>query len=495
MTAGMFKVCAGVIGLACTLTSGLSAQSAECKINDGSPYQVNGAKQYVLQAANSRYPDQVPKLLQSAVRVLTDDPEKIDNEAGRQFVLLRAYAQWMQKQNASIVMRRGDLGFTKNPDGTQNMLLAIDSAATAVEKLMPQCQETVAPYRSRFLAEILNNSITSLNADKNDSAAYYARTALLVSRNDPRPWNVLVAVYQKKDQPDSAMMAMQKVVELAGSDTSHAKLLQQTRYNLAVLNIQEAAAKEGAEQTELVAKARVLLEAYLKDSPDDASAKQALARTLRMSGDTTAAVALFTEMVKTPDKFTDIQLFEAASSAASSGQDSNAVTLFEAGLKKNPYHRTALLNLSNVLFQLKDTDRMGPAIRRAMELDPNYDTGWRLYAGYWQLRARQETDAAKKKMWNDSTLFYLDKQSKTNPRIDVNLAAKNGNAFEIQGTLVNEGPASASFTIKFELLDAAGGVVATKDVAVGPVESKANATFSVKVDAPAAVGYRYQPVK
>jgi hypothetical protein len=96
---------------------------------------------------------------------------------------------------------------------------------------------------------------------------------------------------------------------------------------------------------------------------------------------------------------------------------------------------------------------------------------------------------------NDSVLFYLDKQTKTNPRVEITLAQKTGNAYEVQGTVTNETAAAASYTLKFELLDAAGAVVGTKDVAVGPVDAKSNATFALKVDAPKAVGFRYAPIK
>ncbi len=495
MKATLWKTVGRAAAVISALPVALSAQNTECKINDSSPYQVNGAKQYVISAAAAKKADEVPRHLKNAVKVLTDDPSKINNEIGRQYMLLRTYAQWLQQDGVSMTMKRGDLGFTENPNGTHNLLLAIDSAANVVQKAMPQCAGTVGQYRGKFLAEIMNKSIQALNADQPDSAAFYARTSLLVASTDPRPWNVLTAVYSKRGQTDSAMMAMEHVIELSGSDTLYRKVKQQSRYNLAVMMLQRADAAGSTTKDQDIAKSRALLEAYLKDTPGDAGAQQALGRALRMSGDTTAVVALFKEMVDTPDKFTDVQLFEAASTAASSGQDANAVKLFEAGLKKNPYHRVALLNLANVLFGMKDTERMGPVVQRVMALDPNYDSGWRLMAGYWQLRGRTEADAAKKKAWNDSTLFYLDKQTKTNPRVDITTAGKSGNAYELQGTVTNESAATASYTMKFELLDAAGTVVATKDVAVGPVESKANASFAVKIDAPKAVGFRYAPIK
>lgn len=495
MKATLWKTVGRSVAVLGALPVALSAQTGECKINDSSPFQVNGAKQYVISAAAARRPDEVPKHLKNAVKVLTDNPGQINNEAGRQFMLLRTYSQWLQRDGAQIIMTRGDVGFTQNPAGTHNLLLAVDTAAKALTALMPQCAATVAPYQTRFLGEILNKSIAALNADQLDSATYFAKMSLMAASTDPRPWNVLNTVYSKKGMTDSAMYAMERVIELSGSDTVFKKVKQQSRYNLAVMTLQRAEEAKGPAADADIAKARGLLEAYLKDAPGEAAAQQALARALRLSGDTTAVVAIFSEMLQAPEKFTDVQLFEAASTAASSRKDAEAVKLFEAGLKQNPYHRVALLNLANVLFGMKDTERMGPVVQRVTALEPNYDAAWRLTAGYWQLRARNEADAAKKKIYNDSTLFYLDRQSKTNPRIDIIMSGKSNNSFEVQGTLTNESKAAASYTVKFELLDAAGTVVATKDVAVGPVEASGNAQFSLKVEAPKAVGFRYAPIK
>jgi hypothetical protein len=147
------------------------------------------------------------------------------------------------------------------------------------------------------------------------------------------------------------------------------------------------------------------------------------------------------------------------------------------------------------LFDLKDAARMGPAVQALMAIDPNFERGWRLVAGYWQLKSRAEEDAAKKRIYNDSTLFYLDKQSKTNPKIDVTLAAKSGTSYQVQGSVVNDGQVAGSWTMKLELLDETGAVVASKDVAIGPVEPGSGTTFSVRIEAPKAVAFRYAPIK
>ncbi len=489
------RVAQATTALVLALPGVLASQENKCEINDGSPYQVNGGKQYVLAAASSKRPDEIPKHLANAIRVLTDNAEKIGNEPGRQWVLLRTYSQFLQQDGAAYIMPRGKMGFTTNPQGTQNVLLALDSAASAVERLMPQCKSMVQPYRARFFTEIHNKFVAAINADQNDSASFYAHLELQVASSDPRTWNDLSAVYQRQNQTDSAMTAMAKIIELSGTDTLFKKVKQQSRYNLAIILLQKAETENGAAKDKSLKLGRALLEEYLKEAPGEAAATQALGRALRLSGDTAAVKAIFGDMVTNPDRFTDIQLFEAASNASASGRDAEAAKLFESGLKKNPYHRIALLNLSNVLFQLKDAERMGPVSQRLIEVDPNSADTWRMHAGYWQLRQRAETDAAKKKMFGDSTLAAIASRDKVNPRVSVFLAAKSGTSFQVQGNVNNESEKVGSWTIKFELLDAMGAVVATKDVAVGPVDPGSSSTFSLKVEAPKAVAYRYAPVK
>lgn len=476
------------------LPGALSAQGA-CKINDSSPFQINGAKQYVTMAASSRKADEVPKHLKNAIKVLTESPDRINNEAGRQDLLARAYVQWLKRDGAQYVMKRGDVGFVTNVDGSHNLLLALDSSVVALEKMAPECNARVRPYRDQFMNEIYNKSVAAMNADQNDSSIYYAKLALQIGSTDPRPWNVMSAVYQKMDKIDSATFAMEKVISLAGTDSIYKKVKQQSRYNLAVITLTQADQAKGAEKDQKVQKARTLLEAYLKESPGEASATQALGRAMRLSGDTAAVASVFADMVKAPEKFTADQLFEAASNAAASARDADAVTLFEAGLKKNPNHRVALLNLANVLFQMKDADRMGPVTLRLISVDPNDPNTWRMHGGYWQLKTRVETDAAKKKAYGDSTLAALKNRDGVNPKVSVFLAAKSGNSYQVQGNVQNEGSAAGSWTLKFELLDETGAVVASKDVPVGPIDAGSSTTFSLKVDAPKAIAYRYAPIK
>lgn len=496
MQARMLKQVVGgaALGLMLPLTGVAFAQD-DCKINDGSPYQLAGARNYVTMAANARYPSEIPKHLANAIKVLTDDPEKIKNETGRNFLLLRTYAQYLQREGTAYIMRRGDLGFTKNPDGMHNILLAIDSAATSLIAAQPECKERVEPYRARFMTEVFNKAAQYTQDEQYDSALYYADLASSVASADPRPWNVKWAVYDAKKQQDSAKIAMLKVIELAGTDTLYRPIAQQHRYNLAIMTLNEADALEGSAKDMKVNEARALLDAYLKVQPNDPNGMQALGRALRMSGDTAAVAGLFKNMIDSPDSFTEIQLFEGASNAAEIDRFDDAEKLFAAGLAKNPYHRLGLLNAANVYFNMRDPVKMEPVARRLLEVDPNSADARQVYAGFWQVKQRAETDDAKKKAYADSTLAAFQAVQELNPRVEVVRSGKQGNNYVLVGNVWNSSDKEGSWTIKFELLNNKGEVVSTRDVQVGPVASNAKGEFNVSVEAPQAVAFRYAPLK
>ncbi len=64
-----------------------------------------------------------------------------------------------------------------------------------------------------------------------------------------------------------------------------------------MIKLQAAESQTGEAKDREVARARTLLEEYLKDAPGDASATQALGRAMRLAGDTAAVASVFAEMM------------------------------------------------------------------------------------------------------------------------------------------------------------------------------------------------------
>ncbi|MDQ6612341.1 MAG: FxLYD domain-containing protein [Gemmatimonadota bacterium] len=474
----------------------LMAQDAASKcdeINDGSPFQLKGAGTYIVFIANPKKEDETKRHMKSAIGLLTTDADKIKNETGRQYLLLRLYNAYLGT-GAPFVAKRGDLGYATNTDGTENLLMAIDTAVTYLEANVPTCKAVFRPYRDKYFGEFLNKAIAAMKANNVDSTKFYVRMAQSLSPNDPRTWNVLTAVYNTENKQDSAVYTMNKVIELSGNDPVYKAVRQQARYNIAVLTLNDADAMQGEAKTAGLVKAKALLEAYLKDSPDDTNAKQALARTLTASGDTAAIANIFADMVDHPEKFTWIQLFEAASNASNARRDADAIKLFNNGLALNPYHRDALFNLANALFALKDADRMLPTVQRLLAVDPNNGNAVRLYAGAWQVRRQAEKDKAKGNAMTDSILYWLDREKKLDPRVNVSSAVATAKNYVVRGTVENTGASTASYTMKFQFLDKDGKALASKDVTVGPVAAGASASFSATVEMPGIIAYKYAPI-
>src|SRR4051812_25651674 len=77
-------------GLALTLAAGsAAAQNKACDVNEGRPAPV-GRATYAVQIAQSANPETAAKQLTAAVRSLTENGEKMDNQPGRNFVLGKA---------------------------------------------------------------------------------------------------------------------------------------------------------------------------------------------------------------------------------------------------------------------------------------------------------------------------------------------------------------------------------------------------------------------
>ena len=128
--------------LVLTLSAASAAAGAQekCEINEGSPYQVNSAKIYLGKVQSGKESEKEGHL-KNAVKVLTENPERIKNELGRNWMLARAYYEWSQRPQfkGTLMGTRGQFGFTSNTSQPVDLVAAMDSALTAVEAAAPGC--------------------------------------------------------------------------------------------------------------------------------------------------------------------------------------------------------------------------------------------------------------------------------------------------------------------------------------------------------------------
>jgi len=472
---------------------GLATAQQKCPVDLGSPSQVKNAANALGRAQLPvGSPDDKKKQLRSAVQLVTQNADKIGNPAGRNAVLGQALVVWLQQPGAAPVMKRGDVGYTENAEGTIDLVAAADSAFDVLEASNPACTELSEPYRQQVWGELVNRAATAANAQQPDSAEALARRAAIIYDKRPHAFNVLAAISAQRNDTSAAIGYLKQTIA-AGTDTADAELRRSAMLSLASLTQSQAEAATGEQKQALSKEAVSLYQAYLKEVPGDANAQAALGRALAASGDTAAAGSLFAEMLKDPARYTDMQLFEAGANAANAKRHDDAVKLFEAGLQKNPHYRDALYNLAITHMALENGDAMIPVVRRLVEVDPSNPDSWRLYAAAYQLKQQKATGAAKKTA-TDSVVAYLKKADSMPVRVTVDRFGFDGTKQVVGGSIENLSSTAKSYALKLEFLDAAGKPVATETVNVGPVQPKATQRFDLAVATPGIVAYRYAPL-
>src|SRR6185369_7200863 len=269
------------------------------------------------------------------------------------------------------VATKASLGYTGAPADQIDLVLAADSAFDVVEKAMPPCESETEQYRRVPYVGLVNSAVNLYNAKQIDSAVAIAERALVIYPKSPVAYNVIGNARQSKDDIPGAVDAFKKMVVAIGSDTAFADEKKQAMMNIPQLLAAEADAAEAPKKQEYAKQAAEAYQAYLNDYPNDAGAQSGLARVQLLAGDSDSANKIYSDMLAAPDKYTDMQLLEAGVNAARADRAKDAAQLFEAGLKKNPYYRDGLYNVSVTYLGSNQLDKMPPVLERLVSVDPN----------------------------------------------------------------------------------------------------------------------------
>jgi tetratricopeptide (TPR) repeat protein len=477
----------------------LAAQGT-CEIEVRKPLQLASAVLFIQQHDQQKNDGDRAKLLKQAVKVLTDNPQRIRNEAGRNFLLGGAYVRWFQDQGARAVLRarRGDVGFSENEDGEFFLPTALDEAMGAVEREMPACADSTMRYRNAVFSKVLNTAIAFYNAKQFDPAIEYAHYALQISPRSTlvgTAYQVLANSAQAKGDLPGAIASWEKAIATGGTDAASAPARATASFNLAILTTEHANKQEGAARSAGLRRAAELFKAaadLAPDGPNASTARAAYARSLQEAGDSVAVAGIYAAMLAAPSTYTALQLFEAGVVLANGEKFEDAAKMYEAGLEMNPHYRDALFNLANVYFALRLPEKMAPTVERLRAVDPLNPDVLKLVGAVWQERGRQATDPTAKKLAQDSTIAYIEQAGKLPARVLVNqfTVGRDGTA-TIAGSVENLGTAAADFTLHFEIVDKAGAVVGSTTVTAAGVAPRTSRDFSTQTSAAAPVAWRY----
>jgi len=487
-------------GVAAVAWAAPALAQATCDIDLRKPFQLTSAALYIQKHDQQSNDSDRAKQLKQAIKLLTDNPSRLKNEVARNYLLGGAYVRWFLDQGAAPVLRakRGDLGFSDDPDGEFFLPAALDEAMGAIERAMPACADSTSRFRTAVSSKVLNIAIAHYNAKEYEPAIAYANYALQINPRSAQvgaAYQVLTNAYQATGDLPGAITSLEKSIAAMGTDAASAPARATATFNLAIFTRDRALAQQGADRSAGLRHAAELFTAAADlqpDGPNAARARAASARMLQDAGDTTAVAGIYADMLANPSKYTALQLFEAGVVSANGKKFDEAARLYEAGLRMNPYYRDALFNVANVYFALRQPEKMAPLVERLRAIDPMNPDVLKLAGAVWQERGRQATDPKAQKLAMDSTAAYLDRAGKLPARVVVTqfTVARDGTA-TIAGSVQNLGPAAASFTVIFELVDKAGNGVGSTTVVSGSVAPKTAKEFGAQVPGAAPVAWRY----
>lgn len=472
-----------------------SGGPANCTVDQSSPTELVTANLFLTKAQAAKNDTaEATRNYQQAVAELTGKNAKINNPAGRDYVLARAYIGLVDRPGSPTIAPRGQFGFKDDPSSPYDLVAGVDTLARALAAAVPACSQQAMNMREHVYVPLVNQGITLLNAKQFDSAQAVATRAQQVYPEGPYSYYITAtAALQKKDLPTAAAQ-YQKTLDAIGSDTSYAKLKPEVTYNQGIVYQQMTAAATGPEKADDAKKAAADFKAVLDADPSNANAKAGYAAALAASGDTAALVQSYGDKLAHPDQYTALQLFQGGITAAQASHIKDADSLFTLGLAKNPYFPDAVYYVANNAFNSKQIDKLTPLAKRLIELTPNSTEAYRLMAAQFQMHQHADKALPAQRADADSTLKYYQKYKEMPIEVKITQFNVDSATTTMAGTVDNRGTAPKPVTLTFQLLDTNGGVVTTATVPAMTVPAGGSQPFSFKANGTGVAGYKYAPV-
>lgn len=507
----------------CILVAAAAVAGAQeppvCEVDEGRPNQVARALLAVQVASSSENPAEVSKQLTNAMKQLTENPDRISNQPGRNMVLGKALVLWAMQPNVQMITNRGAIGYASDPAGTVDLAFAIDSAFGVVEAAFPACVSETSKWRGQKPWVDLVNSAIQLTALNPDSAEIEARRVITLNPHAPYGYVILGQVLQGKDKGSEALAMYRQGVEVAARDTIYADVRRQSLLYLANLNADsaEAAADAAARRPYMDA----AYAAYNEVAADPASgtlasnARAGLCRVAIAAGDTANLRQTYKGPIESPATHSYLDLMNAGVCLARAEMIDVATVVFRGAYEKNPWHRDALSNLAIMLIQSGRHVEALPFTGRLVAVEPNSEENLQLAAMAYAGKAKQANDAraaqtrtkaaagqrvidslfAVQKAYNDSAVTVMTRKDSLAYVVSVtefNIGAQN---VVMSGIVRNQGKAAKPITVKVDFLDAQGSVVQTQQEDLGVIAAGESGRFSLTAPAANVVAFRYSRIE
>jgi predicted Zn-dependent protease len=527
-TAALLVAAAGSLAAQATGAAPAPPACDAAQPSSGNAVRANISLQLALKDQKAN-PASAAKNLAATVKLL-DGPDK--DETARAYVLGSALSMWMNMPNIGLAPKRSAVGFTSNPEATVDLPGAVDSLFKIVEASKPGCSYYTSYWRGgqQVFLDLVNGAIAALNADKLDSAQYYATQANRLYSSSPYPGMVLGNIANKRNNNADAIKYWQASATAAAGDTSYRDVQRQVLGNIASVQL-NAARDDKASKDARVAAAKQAAATYaqLIAIPGTTGnymygGRQNMQTALLLAGDTAAVVASYQPLMANPASYEYQDLLNSAVAAARANKTADAAKLFEGALQVNPQNRDAMYNLGVEYLALQQYDKVGPMVTKLVAVDPGNPENYFLAArAYSELAKAAKKGTPAESSLNEQAVSWYNRGTKLPVEVVFTEFSPGDKELIIAGTVLDRRdkaaagdetitapakgakgaraaaakPKAAStlpakaVTLKFDALDKSGAVVGSKSVTTSELQPGKSAEFRVAIPSANAVGYKY----
>jgi tetratricopeptide (TPR) repeat protein len=469
-----------------------------CEIDNAKPQAIARATFSMARASSALKTGSPMKDLRDALGILSAPSLQTENPLARAYLLGQAYIMLLDQPGVMPITTRSTIGLTTNPTATIDLFAAADSAWNVVEASSPACAAVGQQWRQqKAWLNITNAAINALNADKLDSAEYYAKRALILDRHAPYAYSVLASVAKAKKDYPTATEYWKKTLTAVGTDTAFNDVRDRALFDIAATTTDRANSATGAEKKALARQAIDAWNAVLARSPDDMQSSNAVLNLEKLyiaAGDSMSIGKIYAPMVAQPTRFAENTLMQAGVIASQFKHPADAAVLFSEVLARNPYQRDALNNLAASYFFLNQYDKVFPIVTRLTDLDPSNPDNWMLNAYSYAGLLKTTKPGPLNKRYTDSLTYFNGKAEKMGLKLTFTEFSRNNDGTSLVGMIENRGAAAKTFPLSVDFLDRTGQVLFTETVSVGPVPPKGSKEFRIKNPKGGVAGFRYKPV-
>lgn len=448
-----------VVSRAMFAQAGRKYAPARCSADKNKHFKVSSGNTYLASAIGpDAKAEQVPAILNNGKRVTLEaiTEEGQANQPSAWYTLGRIY------------LFQGDIA-------------GADSALRKAEALAPDCAGEIAAMRRTGYAPLANEAVQALQAGDTARAEAGFRTAMqLYPASAFAPYN-LASIYAQAGQDDSSIAYFRQAASVKAVDSTEAKVARQAQFNLGVMQL----------NSDKAADAVATFESYLQANPDDQTARLALAKAYRATGqaDKARVIDAQTGTTSATGPVADAEL-SSAFEAYKAKDYAKAADLFGKVLAREPDNVAAVQSQAVSYLALKDGANLGKAASHLSRLEPlnRYALEMVREAGRMQKDAAMSTGAAEKILGLRTGIVI------TGLTMGATSATLSGTATGYEAVDPKSGKplAAAPVTITFEMLDKAGNVVTTQDVAIPALAKDATHEFTIEPRGEGIANYRYK---